>query len=120
MQESTYASHGLLSIVIPAPPFLIQQINERAKKLGTTKQAMYRQVLSDFLRRHSDRLPTCHATYKKLDAPKIRIWLEPTIAEPLKALAARSHVTLRAMAYTALLIKLGHVRHGHATMLTEP
>ena len=90
MQESTYASHGLLSIVIPAPPFLIQQINERAKKLGTTKQAMYRQVLSDFLRRHSDRLPS------------------------------RSHVTLRAMAYTVLLIKLGYVRHVYATMLTEP
>lgn len=117
--RDSYATNGCILIQIPASPLLVQQVDARSKSLGVTKQEVYRRMLTDFLHRYSDRSPTCHATYKKPDAPKIRIWVEPAIAEPLKALAARSHVTLRAMAYTALLMKIGHVWHGDATRHSE-
>ena len=119
MRGSYYADSGCILIQIPAPPFLVEHVNERSRALGLTKREIFRGVLRDFLRRHGDRIPTCHATYKKPDAPKIRIWVEPEIAEPLKVLAARSHVTLRAMVYTALVMKLGDARRERAAPKVE-
>ena len=105
-----YATNGCILIQIPVPLFLVEQVTARSKTLGVTKQEIFRRMLTDFLRCYADCSPTCHATYKKPDAPKIRIWVKPAMAERLKELAARSHVTLRAMAYTALVMKLGDAR----------
>lgn len=114
MSDLYYSENGCALIQIPAPPVLVEQLNERSRMLGLTKREVFQGILRDFLRRHGDRIPLCHATYKQHDAPKIRIWVEPAIAEPLRALAARSHVTLRAMVYTALVMKLGNARYGRA------
>jgi len=110
MRNSYYADNGFIHVQLPVPRALVERVNEQSKRLGVTKREIFTSVLSDFLRRHEDRVPVCQATFKKPDAAKIRIWVDPDIAEPLKELAARSHVTVRAMVYTALVMKLGDPR----------
>ena len=114
MSDLFYSENDFVFIQLPAPPVLVERLNERSRALGLTKREVFQGILRDFLRHHGDRIPLCQATYKQHDAPKIRIWVEPAIAEQLKALAVRSHVTLRAMVYTALVMKLGNARYGHA------
>lgn len=58
-----YTTSGCILIQLPAPPLLVQQVDERRKMLGVTKQEVYRRVLTDFLHRYSDHSPTCYATY---------------------------------------------------------
>jgi len=107
MRNSFYLDNGFIHVQLPAPRSLVERVNEQSSRLGVTKREFFTSALRDFLRRHEDRAPVCQATFKKPGAAKIRIWLEPDIAEPLKELAARSHVTVRSMVYTALVTKLG-------------
>lgn len=107
MRNSYYADNGYIHVQLPAPRSLVERLNEQSRRLGMTKREIFRMALTDFLRRYEDMAPVCQATFKKPDAAKIRIWVDPDLAELLKELAARSHVTVRAMVYTALLMRLG-------------
>lgn len=111
MRNSYYADNGFIHVQLPAPRSLVERVNEQSRRLGVTKREFFTSALADFLARHEDRAPVCQATFKNPDAAKIRIWVDPDIAESLRELAARSHVTVRAMVYTALVMKLGDPRH---------
>ncbi len=115
-----YAQSDMVSIVIPVPKTLKAIIEAKRKNEGITKRNLYIKALRDFVamheghdrRRRSTSKPTTErrqprrvvylATYKNIEAPKLRIWVDKPLADIVAELAHRACVSRRAFAYTAI------------------